>query len=318
LAVRQLVDVCHRIAVAYLRQKMRRGRLQPERFGLSLEDLALDCFADLFQRDDTARFEVLANYFRTIGVEQTSEEVLAIILRRLIFSKVNEGLFRRYREADASLAKIIRNVKNAVRTVSGIWLIKREGNLWLVAGQDRSIEALPLAPPELLESFLIMSVSDSPQVNRAVSAFRDFVAVHPGYSNGYPLTMFSQALRAAFWRLGLADEHDSHRDEETFLPKEVERAISVATGEVKANMYKSYVEKGKVDAHTFDAYFRAVEDILAAQFVSGARPVTSYYVALQGYLPGLGKNSYHVAHRNIVEYLTKLARAHLIRYLASN
>ncbi|MDX1439483.1 MAG: hypothetical protein R3284_06225, partial [Rubricoccaceae bacterium] len=51
-ATRLLIDKCHLLAIAYLRRRSHAGRLDPSLFGVTLEDLALDCVAELFRRDD--------------------------------------------------------------------------------------------------------------------------------------------------------------------------------------------------------------------------------------------------------------------------
>ena len=47
--------------------------------------------------------------------EDLDEEEATQQLRILVFSKVNQGLFRLYRENDPILARLIRNIKLAVK-----------------------------------------------------------------------------------------------------------------------------------------------------------------------------------------------------------
>ena len=317
-AVNNLVDECYRLALAYLQKKARSGYLLPNLFGLSLEDLALDCFADLFQRGEHGQFELLQQYFKGMDLDAMTENEVYVVLRRLIFSKVNEGLFRRYREADPTLAKIIRNIKDAVKSDERLVLVRFNGNAWLVVGdseEDRNKQ--PIAPVEVIEAHLIGQLCQTASSHELVSSFVNFVKREAHYCNAYPITGFAQAIRAAYVHVGESSDPVEENDP-LLRPEEVEQAIQHATSKVKTVMHDSYVKKGKVGLNTFETYFQTVRDILTAQFVRDAMPVGSYFDALQVYIPSLSRGSYSQDHRNILEYITKLSRSQLLTYLKNH
>lgn len=285
-------------------------------FRLSMEDLALDCIADLFQRDDAGRFSQLDVYFNSIRWQDLDEDDLYIALRRLIFSKVNEGLFRRYREADPSLAKIIRNLKNAAKSAPGLYVERRKQEMWIIAETDDPEQAhLPAAPFEVLEGHLVSHLSNAncDTLRQVTQGFIEFVTQHPYYQNAFPLTSFAQVVRSAFVRIG--EVVGDQEDKEVFVSGQVTRAIDVVASAVEADMHASYVGKGKVDGATYASYFFAVRDILAAQFVNDAEPVDSYLDALEAYVPNLTPEMYRTHHRHILEYLVKISRTRLFAYL---
>lgn len=312
-AVHRLVQEAYRLSLAYLKQKIRAGRLQPALFGLSLDDLALDCVADLFQRDAEGTFEQLVAYFGAARWAALPDDELFVAYRRLVFSKVNESLFRRYREADPVLAKIVRNLKNAVKAREEVSLDRQTGAQWIRvhAGAEAGGGGLPAAPPEVLEAYLVRALRRDDSIQGAVQALVAFTALHPHYAAGYPLTQFAQVVRAALQRLC---EPEETPEAAPFLGGEIDEAIHRATEGVALGMHASYVGRGKVDPQTFGTYFCAIRDILRAEFVSASRPVASYFEALQHYYPELSKGDYRSDHRHIVEYLTKLARARLVEH----
>ena len=99
--------------------------------------LALDCIADTFQRDENGHFTTLITYFESLNWRQLSDADLTIALRRLIFSKVNEGLFRSYRAEDPNLARIIRNIKEAVKRNDSFSLHREREVQWIVVGSNK-------------------------------------------------------------------------------------------------------------------------------------------------------------------------------------
>ncbi len=312
-ATNHLVHICFKIALAYIHHRLRKGSLVDYQFGISNEDLALDCIAELYQRDDKGRFTVLEQYFESSNWHALSEEELKIALRRLVFSKVNEGLFRSYREEDPNLAKIIRNIKEAAKQDKRVNLVRsREAN-WLVVGPvDAEINHLPLAPVELLEAFLLSVVCNTSNTYKAVSSFADFVDAHPHYCNGYPMSAFAQVLRTSY--IGrVVPEAQTH--EVSYEPIEIENAIQRAVSHVRNSLIDSYVRGGKLSFALFDNYVNAVYKILKSTFTLYPESIDSQFEALQTMMPGLSKDVYMSKHRNIMQYLFKLSRTRMLSYL---
>ncbi len=312
-AVNNLVQICFRIALAYLHHRLRRGSLVDNQFGISNEDLALDCIAELYQRNEENRFIVLYQYFNTYNWKALSEEELKVALRRLVFSKVNEGLFRNYREADPNLAKIIRNIKEAAKQDKRVSLVKSKEASWLVIGdKDTQVNHLPLAPAELLEAHMLAVLCNTSNTYKAVSAFADFIAEHPAYCNGYPLSGFAQVLRASF--MGAAVQNED-AEEASYAPLEVEQAIQQAITYLRSTLFDSYVRGGKLSRTRFETYVKAVGKTLKSTFTRYPESVDSQFEALRSFIPDLSKETYMQQHRNVLQYLFKLSRAHMIAYL---
>lgn len=312
-AVNHLVQICFKIALAYLHHRLRRGSLVDNQFGISNEDLALDCIAELYQRDDNGQFIVLEQYFNSAKWEALSEEEIKVALRRLVFSKVNEGLFRNYREEDPNLAKIIRNIKEASKQDKRVHLVRTRDSSWLVVGPSADEpNHLPLAPVEVLEAFMRSVVCTTSNTYKAVSALADFVAEHPHYCNGYPMSAFAQVLRASF--IGRVTP-ETQTEELSFEPIEVENAIQRAVSKVRNSLQDSYVRGGKLSLTLFNNYVDAVKKILKSTFTLYPDSIDSQYEALQTVMPGLSKDVYMSQHRNILQYLFKLSRTEMLAYL---
>lgn len=311
-AVNDLVQRCYHFAHAYLKHRLRSGSLQDGSFGLQADDLAMDCIAELFQRDAAGRFVVLEKYFASMPWRRMSPVDLHIALRRLCFSKVHENLFRSYREEDPNLSKIIRNIKEGIKKDAGLSLVRYRDATWVVANSTEP-DMKPSAPPELLEIYMMEALRPTGNTYEAVSAFRTFAEAHPHYSNAYPLSAFAQVLRGAFARL---EAHTFELSESpTYGENDVEEAIHSATAEVQTSMVSAYVYRGKMSLELFDTYFRTVKKLLKSTFLSNATPARSQFDALKSFIPELSREAYQDDHRNVLQYLFKLSRARMIDYL---
>ena len=81
-SVNEFTFLCRKIAVVFLRKKVSLGRLYPETFGVSIDDLALDCIADLFIQDDNGTLLQISAYFQGISLDDTTDEELLSHVRR--------------------------------------------------------------------------------------------------------------------------------------------------------------------------------------------------------------------------------------------
>lgn len=315
--IESIILESHRLAQALLRKRVRHGQLSTSFFDLSIEDLALDCIADLFERDARGRFPQLRSYFTSVSWQKLDEAGLHIALRRLIFSQVNDGLFRRYRQADPNLSKIIRNLKIAARSNPDGALISRNGQTWLIADPDGRLNGRPLAPPELVDihltSFIEGTVEMPTILAGMIACFREW----PHYANGYPLVQLAKAVRSSLIRLQAVEQHRETATDRALLSDEVQRAIAWAVEKVKADLHATYVANKKVDAATFDHYFRAVQDVIQHEYVAETGSATSYHEALQRYLPDLSMAAYRREHRNKFEYIAKKCRSELVNALST-
>lgn len=311
-AVAVVVAKTHRMATAYLLRKMRYGRLRLVQFGLSVEDLAWDCIADLFQSDESGRFIHIASYFRRIPWQLSDEAGYLTALHRLVCSKLKESLFRRYGEADLSLAKLIRNLKAAAYSTPGVQ-VRRDRELLVVVEQASSEQHhRPIAPEETLERYFVRHLGANENARKAISILVGFSGEHPEFFGGYPLSGLALVVRAAHVRLAGAVQESSV---ERFGNMDVENAIRVSINAIRREKYSGCVGGGKVDSDTYAAYFLAINDILASEYLNQEEP-GSLFQALSTRIPGLDRATYARQHRNRLEYFASLCRARMCSMLA--
>ena len=315
-AVNHLVHHCSRVALAFLRFQCQRGSLDNYRFGIATEDLALDCIADTFQRDENGRFTTLDTYFESIKWQTLSSEDLDIALRRLIFSKVNEGLFRSYRAEDPNLAKIIRNIKEAIKRNSNFRLHREREVQWIVVGpEDQKISTLPLPPSGILEAYLTSILCETSNIYTAVYALEEFLTHHPYYRNAFPLSEYARVIRTCFKN---REVPDLGTQEINLSVLDLENALRKTITYVRSKLHDTYVCKGKLSVTMFDTYIKALQKVLASHFGAPYESVHSQYDALATVIPGLSKDCFHNEHRNIMQYLYKVSRTKMIWYLKDN
>jgi len=322
VAVRQLFHRCHQLATAYLRRRAHAGRLNASLFGISLEDLALDCVAELFKRNEAGRYVQLESYFDSPSRVGNDEAALEIALRRIVFSAVNEGLFRRYRELDPSLGRIIRTIKRHAGS-GGSLELDREQSMPVLQLSDakKAGRALPWMPQDLLEIHLHHTLSGDVSVDTVLSVVADILRSESQYAPSIPVTEVALAMRSVLTRLHASDAEEVCNPEEVYESKDLANVVRAhvesCTDEVMENMEELYVKGRGIAPSLYRAYFKTAEDVLIMSYVDPSAPRESLRVSLCRHIGETPSTIYRKKHQAILEYVVKLTQRQLMSRVAA-
>ena len=308
-ATQLLVKRCHRLSLAYLRRRARAGKLDSSAFGLTLEDLALDCVADLFKRDDEGRLERFDQYFSGVEWRRCDEPDLEMALRRLVFSAINEGLFRRYQEWDPTLGRIIRNLKRHLGSSTALELHRERFSLVVrLRDAEAEGETLPSMPPEVLEAQLHYAFEGKASVPALVDVLPRVLGCNGLYLPRVGLTELALAFRSVIERLH-HEEDESNAADKTFVQRDLAEAVRVhladSIEEVKGDMHDVYINRRGVAPGLYAAYFSVIRDVLTWHYVERSTEKVSLRVALCQYIGHIASPAYRKQHQAVLEYLVK-------------
>ena len=308
----RLVAVCHVLATAFVRSKITTGSINHSLLALHPSDIAYDCIADLFQTDQQGNLVQVKTYFDGIGFSAMSDIQLLAYLRRLVFSKVNHGLFRLYNEADPVLGKIIRNIKLAVGTLKAFSEEERFGEVYLVPAAVEPLYHLPPFESSHLEREFRTFARPREHVPALMAKLSLVVRQQEEYCRAIPLMTLAHLIRALYLH-GMGSERTC--DENPIEHTGVEEAIKKACAEVLCAAKKTYVDRGKADQNTVAGYLWAVEKALRCRLIELDGENFSYYEALKAQTPDLSEDSYHRLHKSRVEYLGRMAFENVVTRL---
>jgi hypothetical protein len=277
---------------------------------MSVDDIAVDCVGTLLERNADGRFVQLERFFARIPWQELSEEELLAHTRRLVVSHVQQEFARLLKDLDPSLEKLRRNLRLAARRDERLTEELIGGTLWLVIQSDADHRRhLPPMPWEFLEELLAPKIGGQALVPETLDAFVDALLGQDLYRRGFPLTALALTVRTIYARREQVVEatEDCHRAL-SLSPDEVTAIIVNAVTRVAAEKRASYVGKKKITPELFDAYAKAVRDILVDEFVGGDDDPDGYFAVVQKYVTDVSRECYRANHRHTVEYLVKLSR----------
>jgi hypothetical protein len=307
-----LIAKCHALALAALHMK-RRHKLMLIEDSLNLSDLAYDCIGELFARDENGTLIRFSTYFESLGIEDASDEDLLIHLRRLVFSSVNQGLFRIYSNYDPSLGKVLRNIKIAVQALSMFTEVDRLGEQCVVPVACDSLSHLPPIDLEALQSVLSARIQGSERIPTILAALAHYLREQSTYSREVPIVRLGLAIR---WLYAVrqipppgstpAAELDHHID--------IVSAVQFSCRNTLQTLGVNYLREGRLSRELLESYLRAVEMYLLAEF-DGREGIASLFESLKSQVPALSRTEYMAQHRSRLEYLARDARSSVLERL---
>jgi len=312
-SVKELLLLCRKIAVIHLRKKITTGRLNPSFFALSIDDIALDCIADLFQKDESGAMFQLVAYYGGLSLESTSEEELLVHTRRLVFSKVGQGLFRLYNEADPSLGKILRNLKLAIQSLQNFKVVDRFGEQYMVPAMCRTLEHLPPIDREGIMRHLGSQRSQSENIPSILANLSRALREQTSSSRLVSMMDLALAIRSMYAATDEATEPYGFIDESD--RDNARNIIGQSVRMLKGEMLEQYVGRKGIDRTMYDNYFLVIQQNLEERIIGNDGELFSFYDRLFGFAGSLTKDEYQRMHKSKLEYLGRLAHERALREL---
>ncbi len=317
LSVNEFIFVCRKIAVVQLKRKVQNGHLHVDFFKLSIEDLALDCIADLFQQDEDSTLIQIKAYFEGLPVETSDEEELLSHLRRLVFGKVNNGLFRIYNEHDPTLGKILRNIKLAIQALNNFVIADRYGENHIVPSMCDTLEHLPVYERTQLESLLRFGIKGKENIPTMLAFLAHHLREQEEYCRLVPLMDVAILIRSIYTSQGEKATYTNETEESQTL-NDARAIIKQVCQQVEQEFAPKYINKKGIPQIVFLKFFEVIEQNLNQTIVTGDGQDFSYFEQLKSRLPELTKEEYHQKYKSQLEYLGRITHERAITTLRKN
>ncbi len=350
---RQLLDfvnLVQKISLSYLRYQEILGKhIRWERRAPNdeLEDLAIDCIAGLFMRDDGGQFVQFQRYFgpRLHQIEQLAEGEILIMLRRLVIKKTKQELSRIFKERDPEGAKIVRNIRVAIKNSNDLGCFRSMGRDYIYLKKTSRVAAhaasranggltkssdngrhtagatdgpspishlrtdLPAIPERALRSLYLSIYRPKEPVAAAVRKMLAAVAEDARYKNYLAIDQIARIMRSTNFELArhrLLNQFVEPSPLDHLRLKEIEEAKEKVAERIRRKIFNQYVRSAKLTPERGEIYYRALCDLL--DDISQGRRTDSYFHHLRRYLPDLTQKAYRTQERTIFEYLGKLVK----------
>ncbi|MFA6540813.1 MAG: hypothetical protein WCT99_04360 [Bacteroidota bacterium] len=308
----ETISLCHSFALVLLRKKLSSGKLNLHLLHLDLHDIAYDCIAELFRMDGDYPLIQLRSYFSGIDIDRSSDQELIDALRRIAFSKVNQGIFRLYQEYDPSLSKILRNLKLAIQSLNSFTEYDRFGEMYIVPASMHEQFEKPVMNSDDLERFLGKVLHGNERIPEILAAVSLHLQQQEQFAKAVSLIGLGIAVRKIF--AGQSLDAVSSNDEQS---KETDALFLIGQSctNIQGRMYSKYVGKRKLKVQEYNAMFEVIKKNLSAIIINQDGQDFSLYDHLREEIHPLTKAEYKDTYRPILEYLFGLTKKELGKLL---
>ncbi len=303
-----LVRQTHYLAIVRLKQLISSGKLHLQSFPITLESTAIDCIAELFERDSDGVFIELEHFFCVErDLKLLMDDDIIAHYRSLVFTKLHDGIFRLYRENDPVLSKIIRNVKSSIelhpkftiKHILGISVLK------YISNDDRT--HFPELSVEAVEVHFAENVHNGNHIKEFIVSFEKLMSESTDAGDTFSLIDFCVCIKRHFMRhqvpLNIVLTTDS-----ILFNNDANTLIENTLHEIRQNLYDRYVVRQRLDEQYFTAYMNAIDHMVRDTFLQSDGSEKNYGEYLRQYLPSISYEEYREHHRKQFEYMAKLTK----------
>jgi len=305
--INELIYFAHQLASTRLKQLIKRGKLHFRTSSLDL--LAFDGIAELFERNNDGEFILLQNYFvDENALDQLTEEDAVHHFRSLVFTKLNDSISRFYRENDPVLSRIIRNIKSAVKKSSSINKIERFGEAFLFTCRiSERNDHLPEIPITEFENLLLNDLKSNWKTSAFLNSAFEILNNQKLYRKFYSLIDLALIFKRFISQGDIPIDNLSSPDYE-LLQNDLKMIIEKVLKQSYLDLHNRYVSKEKLTESKFNKYFSAISMIIYDTVILSDGDVKNYFDYLSEQIPEITYEQYRTEDRIQFEYLTKLTK----------
>jgi hypothetical protein len=303
--VSRLISLTQAIAIMLLRHK-RQTDFVAQLGGIRDTDLAMDCIADLFRRDERGSYVALKAYFGSLSIAEADDAELAVHLRRLVSSAVNQGVFRVLGDIDPGLSKIIRNIKSGVNSLRTFTDLEVRGEACIAPILADPLLHLPFMNREELTSHLVHFLRGGERTPDLLAALAWVLRDQSGSSRAIPLVRAALAFREVLALKETYPQEVAHVVEPS-REMEFRQAIEKACQVVFESTERKYLQTKGLPKDLLDCYFDAVHYFLISR-LDGKDEAPTLFESLRAVGFDIAQNEYRRTHRQRLEYLTRLVQ----------
>ena len=247
----EIIALCHAIASASLNHAIYDGSVKQEYLGLRRSDIAYDCIADLFRKDDEGNLVQFHAYFSSFPTDGLSDAELLGHLRRIVQSKTQQGLFRIYQESDPSLGKILRNIKISIQIVRNF-----EEREWFHETHLTPIQCDPLDECTTIDTENLVRdfgpmVKGFENIPEMLAKLAIYLRTQSSHRRSVPLISVALAFRTLYARGLQTHPAVEPSIEQTLLHEDVRRSVHDACESIKLKTTRKYLRTKKIKQEIF-------------------------------------------------------------------
>jgi hypothetical protein len=314
-----LVHYACSIGELYLNQRWRSLGYLYALNGLTAGDLAMDCVGDLFARSQGRNFFRLEKFALSLHqpLEHISDHEMYFAFKSFVVVLVKARLAKLFAEADPEGAKIHRNLRDGLKKIAALELHQSVRGYVIQPRSANLLEDCREFPLDELENQLLAVLPRSVNIVTFLQHVAAVLSKQKTYRRSVPLFDLVQVFKSLRVHLEEVNGDDvAHLQIDSDAEIDLEMVENTIRTVQKKIIYRFVLEK-KITPDEADHLSDTLRDVIAAWregIGSKGHNGISLFKHTQRHF-GCTESEYEQRWRVKVEYLTKIAREHLLLYL---
>lgn len=303
----RLVQMCRCIAESHLLHHRKSLVRICALNGLSISDLASDCVADAFELGHSNNFIHFEKFLATLRrpLEETSEEQLSLAFASFVLIITKTQLARVYAQCDPAGAKILRNIKDALKNGNSLEIRHDFRGAVVYPLNVDALDHLPAYPIENLESVLCALRRRTLRIPVLLAEVSSLLVEQEEHRRSIPLIDLVQVFKSYYEQfLESSEVTDGYAIGLT--EDDIKRLRKRTLQAIDEKIVMTYLLKGKIDKSEAGVLSATMNEIVGGWFDGGIQE-SSYYSLVAGRI-SISQEEYENTWRKKIEYLAKTAR----------
>jgi len=275
--------------------------------GLTVTDLAYDCIAEAFIKDDQNKFPKIENFIKSLNnnLEEIPETDLFFAFKQFTICFADAQIAQLYSQIDPNGAKIHRNLRDKIKISDYLQLAKDFRGIIVKPINADSLNHLEPFPIDELELELRNRLNHLPKTPEFIYELHQILTTQENYRRSVALIEITKIFKRIYQQeLELVD--DEFFSYEGLTEFEIERIRMQVELALKEKIFLTYFAKGKVSRKEAEALFDALSDILI-DWCNGFESQASLFGYLKKHIQ-INEETYESTLRPKMEYMLKIAR----------
>ncbi len=294
--VNHIIELSHSFAYSYLKYRYKNLSKVLMAEDLTMQELAIDAIAPLFERDEAGIFIKLFRAFNGWNPKIETEEQATFFLNRLVAKSTEKYAAELLRQSDPFFSKILDSVNYLIEKNN---YLKKQiiGTTYIIENENLvKIGALP--DRKFINELPIELFNDN---KNAVSKIFDYIKTNTDKTPAIPLNALVMKIKQVRATNFILTDSAPNGNE-----SEIDSIVNKALDITFTKMQETYVNKGKLEENEAKSIEIAIESIVSDLRDGGINPGLHKYFLEQ--FTELNFDDYESRYQNIFEYLFKVLK----------
>ena len=293
-----VIEKSYRIAIKYLQAHRLHISKLINKEDLTLQELAMDCMVWLFVKEVDSEVISIQQTFNNWNPAIKTEDECLYFLNRVVASRVEQHIFKLFKEEDPFFSKLLDSVNYLVRT-NGFNKIHFLGKTFLTESLEDKFEKnfIPIDEFEKIPTGLFQNKKT------LLEDLFSYLKNETDFNPAIPLNDLINRLKHINFSEYLVNEFVINEYKKIETNEIVEEGFKSAL----QKLTHSYADKGKLDANERQAFESALKEMAIDLSDGGINP--GLYKYLFPHIAGLTEQDYQIKYHNILEYLLKVMKS---------